>query len=1329
MLGMSQPAGGAPGDYAIYKDITGADAIATTATNLTWDDEVTVSGSFSITGSLDIDLEEGGHYLVLYSVPTESSGGSNRSEMQSWIRNQTAGIDLQYGRGQGYIRRADNNNEGYSQGAAIIDVSAGDDIRIQMQRTDSNSATVQRRANKSGISILKLDDNWDYIRTRPTSNQTFTSNTFIDLTLASDDEIDTGTFSRSGATITLATQGHYLVTANVSFNQNDTTNRGNLETRLTLDGSEVDGTRITAYQRGTDGTEDSMAVYAGIIETTTTNQDLVVQIRREGVSTPTSLQVVAAETGITIVKIPDDADYVRISEAGGGQDLSTSRTNVTFDTTDEEDPASFEHDTSNTERVNIDTNGDYLFFASLYASRTSGTSRETIFGEWQNSDSSANGTDGAGLYLFGGFGQYNRGDEDSGGDAFTGGASGGILLPGLTNSQYVQLTQINEATNDSSTYQAARMAVQGVNLDTLFIPPGTSFTRQLRYRWRDDTTALNSSGGFLAAEDTALTDAQVGSTYRVRLSVANAGDTVESAARQYEVQWAETSTTCGAVPSGNYVGIADGADEFAMAASANLTDGQSVTGTLLSNPEGYGFTNGEGRDVTDTTASLGPLNSSTVTELEFSITPTSSAADSTRYCFRVRDALAGTTLDGYASYPSLVMATEDSTQLHFIWRDNSTDLNTVGGTLGTEDSNAIGSVDRNATRRIRIAVANLGAKAEDASRQYELEFARKVTTCDAVVSWTGVGDATDEFQMIDSAHIDPDGETSTAGFLTLPGGFSRIIGEGRDSADTSGSLGPLDADEMVELEYAITPGETAITGESYCFRLFDTAEGSALDTYSVYPELTIDAVNSNRIGEFGTVSLTNNGWETVNLTNTYTNPVVVGSARYDPDTDTQREVRVRNKTATQFDIKVDNSAGSLTAMTTVDYIVMESGTFGMDSGSGTLLVQAGSENTDGTFCNTDTVSGTPTTVTFSPAFSGTPVVLTTVASDSDTAWTTTHIDDGTTLDNDPTSTTLRLMLNVNWNACSGSPHGAEDIDYIAFEEGVHGTNNSVEFDTQLGEDTVSCCDAGNGYATPFTSAFSSAPEVTVISQSGEDGGNGSYAVTSTGQATTATTHYGSADEDGTGSDRTHTNESVALVAFDASSGTILTDASVFDQTHYRIYENTDAVQPTVALAAENTRAEDISNGQVIRLRMAVQVGGADLSADEQAFKLQYVESANCAAEPDGSWSDVDGTGGSGVWRGFDNASPADGATLSANLLSLSDIRASYEESNDSVANPLSATIGERLEFDWVVQNNGAARARNYCFRMVLDDDETIHYYRYPQVRTGGPLRGAIIMVD
>ena len=149
---ISTPAQSGLGDFAVYRDTTGVDAIGTSVTDVSWDTSVSdTTSTFTFTpGNTDISLEEAGHYLIMYSIPTVTSGGTNRSEMQSWIRNVTQASNYQYGRGQGYIRRSGGTDEGYNQGAAIIDVSAGDNIRIQMQRTDSNSATVQRRADKSG---------------------------------------------------------------------------------------------------------------------------------------------------------------------------------------------------------------------------------------------------------------------------------------------------------------------------------------------------------------------------------------------------------------------------------------------------------------------------------------------------------------------------------------------------------------------------------------------------------------------------------------------------------------------------------------------------------------------------------------------------------------------------------------------------------------------------------------------------------------------------------------------------------------------------------------------------------------------------------------------------------------------------------------------------------------------------------------------------------------------------------------------------------------------------------------------------------------------------
>lgn len=745
---------GAEGDFSIFRN-SSAVAIGTTTAWLPWDTTVSAATNIAIqTGNVDIDLADGGHYLIMYSVPTESSGGTNRSEIQTWIRNETTTTNLQYGRGQGFIRRTAGADEAYNQGAAIIDVTAGDDIRIQSIRTDSNTGTAQTRANKAGISILKLKESWDYIRTRPSSDQTFSSTSFIDLTLATDDEIDSGTFSRSGSTITLAITGHYLITYNVSFSQNDETNRGNLETRLTLDGTEINGTRVTAYQRGTNSTEDSVAAWAGIIETSTPNQELVVQIRRESANTITGLTTTAAETGITIAKLLDTASYVRLNEAGGGQDLSASRTDITWDEEDEVDSIAFGHTTANSERVEIDLDGDYLFFSSLYASRSSGTVREAIFGEWQNSNTSASGTDGSGVYYYGGFGQYNRGSQ-SAGDAYTSGASTGAILEGLQDTEYITLTQINETANSVSTYEADRMGLQGVELASLFA--SDPVTDQLHYRWRDDTTDLNTSGGFLAAEDTIYTEAIANTTYRLRVEVANTGDSPESAARTYELQWGELTTTCADIST--WTGVANTSDEFDMVTTTHIDpDGESTTSGLLANSASYTFVNGQGRESADTTGSIGALAASNYTELEYSLEPTSNATLGQTYCFRVYDTTAGDILDLYSTYAQMTMATPNTKQLHFRWRDDTTDLNTSGGFLAVEDSNAIGNINKNTTYRLRLEIANTGNIAESAARTYELEWGEKTTTCSDISTWTGMSDATDEFTMMTTTHIDPDGE-------------------------------------------------------------------------------------------------------------------------------------------------------------------------------------------------------------------------------------------------------------------------------------------------------------------------------------------------------------------------------------------------------------------------------------------------------------------------------------------------------------------------------------------------------------------------------------------
>lgn len=80
--------------------------------------------------------------------------------------------------------------------------------------------------------------------------------------------------------MTLNTAGKYLVTYSVGTVTTGT-DRTNNEVRLTLDGTEIEATRSTAYVRAQNGSFTGIASYVGIIETSAANQILNLEIMRE----------------------------------------------------------------------------------------------------------------------------------------------------------------------------------------------------------------------------------------------------------------------------------------------------------------------------------------------------------------------------------------------------------------------------------------------------------------------------------------------------------------------------------------------------------------------------------------------------------------------------------------------------------------------------------------------------------------------------------------------------------------------------------------------------------------------------------------------------------------------------------------------------------------------------------------------------------------------------------------------------------------------------------------------------------------------------------------
>src|SRR3989344_2258715 len=184
--------------------------------------------------------------------------------------------------------------------------------------------------------------------------------------------------------------------------------------------------------------------------------------------------------------------------------------------------------------------------------------------------------------------------------------------------------------------------------------------------------------------------------------------------------------------------------------------------------------------------------------------------------------------------------------------------------------------------------------------------------------------------------------------------------------------------------------------------------------------------------------------------------------------------------------------------------------------------------------------------------------------------------------------------------------------------------------------------------------------------------------------------------------------------------------SNFEQTAYRWYANRDDIQPNDPWPSGGTDLDEdtamssstsVKPGDVVRLRMSLQVSSQILAAESEQFKLQWAGGGDCSTIAASDWSDVGPADSSANWRGYDN-SVADGATLSTALLSGTEVVASYEEENNSTSTPNEIGIGEDAEWDWVIQNNTATSGRPYCFRMVKSDGTALETCTtYPQLVT------------
>jgi hypothetical protein len=256
---------------------------------------------------------------------------------------------------------------------------------------------------------------------------------------------------------------------------------------------------------------------------------------------------------------------------------------------------------------------------------------------------------------------------------------------------------------------------------------------------------------------------------------------------------------------------------------------------------------------------------------------------------------------------------------------------------------------------------------------------------------------------------------------------------------------------------------------------------------------------------------------TVNLTNSYTNPVIVASAQYANNT-TPVVTRVSAVTGTSFDVRLQNPSGGAVVAEKISYIVVEEGVHTI----GGVNIEAQTYTSTVTDENGSWVGEAQT---YLQSYTN-PVVLGQVMSENDPSWSV-FWDYGTSRTSPPTAAALVTGKTV----CEDTNvvRANETIGIIVFETN-HGTLGGIEFEAALGADTVLGVTNTPPYTYTFNTAFGSVPTIAITTMAAMDGGNGGWGQVHGSTLATATSLFLSIDEDQIqDTERTHISEQVAYV--------------------------------------------------------------------------------------------------------------------------------------------------------------------------------------------------------
>ncbi|MEL7311438.1 MAG: galactose oxidase-like domain-containing protein, partial [Pseudomonadota bacterium] len=266
--------------------------------------------------------------------------------------------------------------------------------------------------------------------------------------------------------------------------------------------------------------------------------------------------------------------------------------------------------------------------------------------------------------------------------------------------------------------------------------------------------------------------------------------------------------------------------------------------------------------------------------------------------------------------------------------------------------------------------------------------------------------------------------------------------------------------------------------------------------------------------ERGVVEDVGSTWQTVNLEGSYSNPVVIATARYSGE-QLPAVTRVRNAGGNSFELRVQNPSNAPLIGYGVNYMVAEAGVYDTPEARFEAVLVPSTQ--------TDfSASWVGEAQSYQLAYTN-PVVVGQVMSANDDAWSVFWASDGTT-GNPPSATSLSIGKHVAED--TNVIRAAETLGYIVFESG-QGTIGNLSYQAGVGENTI---EGVVEPAAPYNYTLLADYDSAVVSSAGMNGLNGGWPVMVGPQLAGSTLSLGVDEDQISDPERVRIDDQAAFVA-------------------------------------------------------------------------------------------------------------------------------------------------------------------------------------------------------